>query len=59
MFFGRSQGKWIERGNHSVTALVGKNVSFSFPPSERETAGKKYDLVLTTSQVNAAALKAK
>jgi hypothetical protein len=49
-FFGRLQGKWIERGNHSITALVGKNVSFAFPSKPPEAKGKNYDLVITTSR---------
>jgi hypothetical protein len=49
-FFGRLQGKWIERGNHSVTSLVGKNVSFAFPSKPPEEKGKNYELVVTTSR---------
>jgi hypothetical protein len=54
-FFGRFDGKWVERARHSVTALVGKNVSFAFPSESPEPKGKDYDVVLTTSQVTAAA----
>ena len=55
VFYGRLKGQWVERGDHSVMAVVGRNVSFSFPPGEHESAGKKYDLILTTSQVKAPA----
>jgi hypothetical protein len=58
-FFGRHQGKWIERGNHSITALVGKNVSFAFPSKPPEETGKSYELVLTTSHAKPVASPAK
>lgn len=53
-FFGRFNGKWIERDHHSITALVGKNVSFAFPSKPPESVGKDYDLIITTSHVNPA-----
>lgn len=51
VFHGRFHNQWIERGDHTVTALVGKNVSLAFPPTRQETGASKYDLVLTTSKV--------
>lgn len=58
-FFGRLNGKWNQRASHSITALVGKNVSFAFPSKAPEAAGKNYELVLTTSHLNSAAKQAK
>jgi hypothetical protein len=58
-FFGRLQGKWIERGNNSITALVGKNVSFAFPSKPPEATGKDYELVITTSRGAQAGSRAK
>lgn len=49
-FFGRHLGKWVERDSHSITALVGKNVSLAFPSKAPEAPGNDYDLVLTTSK---------
>lgn len=54
-FFGRLDGKWVERANNSITALVGKTVSFAFPSKAPEAKGKDYDVILTTSHVNPAA----
>lgn len=54
-FFGRYNGKWNERDHHSITALVGKRVSFAFPSKAPESVGKDYDLVVTTSHVEPAA----
>lgn len=58
-FFGRFNGKWIQRDQHSITALVGKNVSFAFPSKPPESLGKDYDLVITTSHVNPSATPAR
>jgi hypothetical protein len=55
VFHGRFHNQWVARGDHTVTALVGRNVSLAFPPSEREPGASRYDLVLTTSQVTAPA----
>lgn len=54
-FFGRLNGKWVERANNSITALVGKTVSFAFPSKAPEAKGKDYDVILTTSHVDPAA----
>lgn len=54
-FFGRHQGKWVQRGNHSVTTLSGQSVSFAFPSTPPEAKGKTYDLILTVSKSNGAA----
>ena len=49
-FFGRHQGKWIQRAKHSVTTISGQSVSFAFPSTPPEEKAKTYDLVLTVSQ---------
>lgn len=58
-FFGRHNGAWVERDHHSITALVGKNVSFAFPSKAPEAKGQDYDMILTTSRVDASVGKAK
>ncbi len=58
-FFGRHQGKWIQRGKHSVTAVSGQSVSFAFPSVPPEAKGKTYDLILTVSKSNGTAPAAK
>jgi hypothetical protein len=58
-FFGRFNGKWNERDHHSVTALVGKYVSFAFPSKPPESLGKDYELVISTSHVNPSAIPAR
>ncbi len=49
-FFGRLKGKWIQRGEHSVTMVTGRSVSFAFPSKSPEAAGKNYDVVLSVNQ---------
>ncbi|MEZ5462638.1 hypothetical protein [Dokdonella sp.] len=45
-FAARHDGKWVTRGQHSVTAVLGKPLSFGFPPAKEEPNGKKYELTI-------------
>ena len=52
-FFGRAQGKWVLRGEHSVVTLMGLPVSFGFPSKPPEAKGKTYDLVVVVNPSSA------
>jgi hypothetical protein len=45
-FAARHDGKWVTRGQHSVTATLGRPLSFGFPPAKEEPNGKKYELTI-------------
>lgn len=49
-FFYKSEGKWVQRAEHSVTTVLGEPLSLAFPPKPQETAGKRYDLVVLTNR---------
>lgn len=49
-FFGRYQGKWIERDKHSIATVSGRSSSFAFPPKASEIKGKNYVLVVSINQ---------
>lgn len=56
-FFGQHDGKWVTRGKHSVTAVLGRLLSFGFPPSKDETNGKKFELTIMPNRASADAPK--
>ena len=58
-FFGQQDGKWIERDKHSVTAMLGRMLSFGFPPSKAEPNGKKFELTILPNRASDDALKSK
>ncbi len=49
-FFGRFQGKWIERAKNSVTTVTGRSASFAFPSKAPEVNGKNYDLTVSINR---------
>lgn len=56
-FSAQHGGKWVTRGQHSVTAVLGRPLSFGFPPGKDEPNGSKFELTITPSSAAAAALK--
>lgn len=48
-FFDKSEDKWVQRAEHSVTTVLGEPLSLAFPSKPGETAEKNYDLVVLTS----------
>ena len=51
-FFGLLEGKWVARENHSVTASLGRRLSFGFPPSKTEPNGKTFDLTILPNRAS-------
>ena len=49
-FFGRFQGKWIQRAKNTVTTVTGRSSSFAFPSKAPEVDGKKFDLVVSINR---------
>lgn len=58
-FFYKSEGKWVQRTEHSVVTVLGEPLSLAFPPKPPETAGKRYDLIIMTARETAKAAAAK
>lgn len=52
-FFGQHDGKWVTREKHSVTAVLGRLLSFGFPPSKAEPNGKKFELTIMPNRASA------
>ncbi|MGB0134908.1 hypothetical protein [Dokdonella sp.] len=54
--FSAQQGsKWVSRGQHVVTAVLGKPLSFGFPPTKDEPKGSKFELTVRPSNTSAEA----
>jgi hypothetical protein len=58
-FSGQHNGKWVPRGQHSVSAVLGRRLSFGFPPSQAEPNGKTFELTILPDRASADAPKAK
>ena len=56
-FFGQKDGKWIARGEHSVTAILSRMLSFGFPPGKDEPNGKKFELTIMPNNATTVAPK--
>lgn len=56
-FSAQHDGKWVERGKHSVTATLGRPLSFGFPPTKAEPEGKKFELTIRPLGASADAAK--
>lgn len=54
-FSAQADGKWVTRGQHAVTAVLDKALSFGFPPAKNEPNGKKYELTIRPLSQPAAA----